>query len=467
MLVISYGWISLSGSGKNEVPIIIYLVDTLRADRLGIYGYSGRTSPVLDKLAADSALFEQAYAPAPWTLPSVAALTTSTFACEHGLEERKKLSPGLMTWAERLKTAGYYTGSVYHNVWVGPRAGLDRGYDSASFRLQERDALRSDVSDLLQKSGDSPYFLYLHTMEPHDLHETPYPFISRFGHVGLAQRSRYKDLMTHYSALRQADWMAQQPLGTTDNANRQLRTAKALENMKASIDQLYDASVLWADTNLGQIVADLQQSGRWDDAIFIFLSDHGEELSDRGNWLHGHSVYEELVRVPLLIHFPDGEFAGQRITTPVSLVDIMPTIFDYLGRTELCSDCRGTSIMPLLRSSSAEIARAAELTIASLRMNRIYYYRPGKENRGDVNVVMRQEQWKGIWNDDLQTLELYDLSQDTGEQMELSDNYPELSAWFADNARRWLSDCRQKESADVWEMDDETREQLEALGYFN
>jgi arylsulfatase A-like enzyme len=466
-LTILFWWLNPSAPGNRDVPVIIYLVDTLRADRLGFYGYPGPTSPNLDRLAGGSVVFQQAYAPAPWTLPSVAALMTSTFACEHGLEARKKLSPQLRTLAERFKTAGYFTASVYHNLWVGPLAGLDRGYDSASFRLLERDAWRSDIDELLQRTDRGPFFLYLHSMEPHDPHQTPYQYISRFGHVSLEQRKRYKNLITHYNALRQADWMAQRPPGTTDNADRQERTAKALERMRDSIEHLYDASVLWADTNLGQVISDLQERDIWNEAIFIFLSDHGEELSDHGNWLHGHSVYEELVRVPLLIHFPNGEFAGRQIGTPVSLVDIMPTIFDYLGRPELCADCRGSSVMPMLRSTSADPVRPAEPVIPALRMNQISYYRPRKEVRGDVNVVLRQDYWKGIWNDELQDLELYDLSQDSGEQQDLSSDNPELSELFGETARRWLHDCRARESAEAWEMDDKTREQLESLGYFN
>jgi arylsulfatase A-like enzyme len=467
MLSAGYWWLNDSGSSSRDAPVIIYLVDTLRADRLGLYGYPRPTSPILDSLADESVVFEQAYAPAPWTLPSVASLMTSTFACEHGLEQRKKLSPELMTLAERLKTAGYFTGSLYHNVWVGPLAGLDRGYDSTAFRLLERDAWVTDAAELLQRADRAPFYFYFHSMEPHDPHETPYRFISRYGHLSLEQRRRYKELITHYNALRQADWMAEQPLGTTDNSDRQKRTARALEQMQVTIEHLYDASVLWADSNLGQVITELRERGIWDEAIFIFLSDHGEELSDHGNWLHGHTVYEELVRVPLLIHFPDGEFAGRRITTPLSLVDIMPTIFDYVGRPELCTDCRGTSILPKLRSPSSEDSKRSGPMIPALRMNQIYYYRPAKESRGDVNVVLRQDQWKGIWNDELQNLELYDLSRDVGEQTDVSSVYVKLSEVFGETARRWLHDCRALESAEAWEMDNQTREQLEALGYFN
>jgi arylsulfatase A-like enzyme len=102
------------------VPVIIYLVDTLRADRLGIYGYPRRTSPQIDALARDSVVFDQAYAPAPWTLPSVTSLVTSTFVCEHGaVSNRNKLGPDLPTLAGQLRSVGYTTAGIYANPYEG------------------------------------------------------------------------------------------------------------------------------------------------------------------------------------------------------------------------------------------------------------------------------------------------------------------------------------------------------------
>jgi arylsulfatase A-like enzyme len=449
--------------GRN-VPVVIYLVDTLRADRLGFYGYPRPTSPELDALATESVVFEQAYAPAPWTLPSVASLITSTFSCENGMTERKKLNPALKTLAERLGAAGYFTGGVYHNIWIGPLTDLDRGYEIFNYRVLEKDQWLSDIGKLLDQVDDRPFLTYLHTMEPHDPYVVPYPYISPLGHVSLDDRIRFKGLFDQLVKLRQADWIAERPIGTTDNTEKQKRAVAALTELSEPIGILYDAAVRWSDAHVGEVVRMLQERDIWDDAIFIFLSDHGEELLDHGAWLHGQSVYEELVRVPLLIHFPAGQFAGQRIETPVNLVDIMPTIFDYLGRSELCDGCRGSSLLPLLRGDE----RPAN-SISSLRMSRAFYYRPDKERRGDTNLALRDGQWKAIWNDELQFLELYDLQNDSGEKMDVSAQHPERVKVLSGRAREWLRECkdRAKPPAELGEVDAETMEQLRSLGYFN
>ena len=114
----------------RDIPIVIYLVDTLRADRLGVYGYSRNTSPQIDALAEDSVVFDQAYGPAPWTLPSVASLFTSTFICEHRIiKDDGKLSESLETLAEKLQRSGYHTGAFYRNPWIGAPTGLNRGFE--------------------------------------------------------------------------------------------------------------------------------------------------------------------------------------------------------------------------------------------------------------------------------------------------------------------------------------------------
>jgi arylsulfatase A-like enzyme len=460
-------WVWQQATVSQNIPVIIYLVDTLRADRLGVYGYARPTSPQLDALAAESVVFDHAYAPASWTLPSVTSLITSTFSCEHGMVLKKKLSPELKTLAEHLKDVGYFTGGAYNNVWAGPVAGLDRGYDFLTERTMAEMDRRPDVNELLDQADERPFLMYLHTMEPHDSFLTPYEYISELGHVSVDGRNRYYELITRYNALKQADWIGGRPVGMTDNTEKQDLIFSALVSMQTQIELLYDAAVLWADANLGQVIELLNDRGVWDDAIFIFLSDHGEEFNEHGSWLHSQSVYEELVRVPLIIHFPYGKFGGQRIDTPVSLVDIMPTIFDYLERPELCTTCQGSSLMPLI---SGIVGQAiAEPLIPSLRLNKAFYYRPLKQSRGDLNVVIRQNQWKAIWNKELEAMEIYDLDRDPGEQSNLSQQRPDLRQAFGMRARDWLRACEAaaKQPGDIVDVDEEIDEKLRALGYFH
>ena len=459
----------------RDVPVIIYLVDTLRADRLGVYGYSRPTSPQIDALAEDSVVFDQTYAPAPWTLPSVTSLITSTFVCEHGVESNQnKLGPDLPTLAGQLSSIGYVTAGLYANAYVGPKFGLDRGYQKLN-KVRQQFVARADVERLLNEIGNTPvnptgvgpFFFYLHTTEPHNPYSAPFRVTNWFGKVTNAQRARMQSSVAKLRGLTMFDWATGQVVGATDNSDLQDGSIADLEGMRDIVDFLYDAAVRWSDTNLKNIIDVLKNRGVWDEAIFIFLSDHGEELGDHGGWLHDQSVYEELARVPLLMHFPDNEFAGLRITAPVSLVDIMPTIFDYLGRSELCERCRGTSLMPLL--TGQKVSSQSETSIVAMRKNVMKYYRPWKQSRGDLNVVARQGPWKGIWNEEHESMELYDLDKDPAEKVDVSATQANLASTLSSQARAWLQDCRSQssEATDFVEMDSETAEELRALGYLN
>jgi arylsulfatase A-like enzyme len=273
--------------------------------------------------------------------------------------------------------------------------------------------------------------------------------------------------MLRYYGYRHADWKLDKPLGTNDYTAEQDAAMGYFVKLGEAVNLVYDAAVLHASANLGNIVSILKERKLWDQAIFIFLSDHGEELGEHGGWFHGQSLYEELSRVPLVMHFPGGEFGGRRITAPVSLVDLMPTVFDYLGRGELCEGCRGVSLLPLLRGT-VETPRP-QPNILGMRFNRVNYYRPWKESRGDLNVLLRQDQWKGIWNAELDSLELYDLRLDSGELSDISTEQSQLAQSMRQRGEAWLQNCSDQatQPEEVEEIDAETEERLRALGYFN
>jgi arylsulfatase A-like enzyme len=462
-----------------EVPVIVYLVDTLRADRLGLYGYDRATSWRLDALAAESVVFDQAYAPAPWTLPSVTSLVTSTFTCEHQMTETMKTwaerktavgpGPALRTLAERLGEIGYLSGGFVSNSVVSPASGLHRGYDEYVLTTKAlRDAERmQNMQAFMDRADGGPFLLYVHTMEPHNPVLTPARFVLRIGDVDPDEMQDYIKSTLVFAELRHEDWSKSDPLGTTDNTKEQDELLAYFTSLQDSYNTLYDASILRADANISDLVKVLKARGIWDKAIFIFLSDHGEEFGDHGGWFHGQSAYEELMRVPLMIHFPGGEFAGERVQEVVSLVDIMPTVFDYLGRNDLCEGCRGTSLLPLLKQTPEPMA--ADISIPGLRMNQVLFYRPWNESRGEVNVVLRQNQWKGIWNQELESMELYDLVKDPAERSDLSSEKSELSQAMSVTAQEWFQECssRAQSREEIGEIDEETREALRALGYFN
>jgi choline-sulfatase len=462
-----------AGAKNTPIPIVIYLVDTLRADRLGFYGYAEReTSPNLDAIAADSVVFENAYAPAPWTLPSVASIVTSTFPCEHRMTDgRNKLDISIRTLAEWLGDAGYVTGAYYASEWAGPLLALDRGYAVSQSRKYDAlapDEAGSDVDwpgdtrAFLDRAGDGPFLLYIHTIEPHDPWDTPTGIIAELGHIGVTTRTRVHRNLADFSMATWGDWIAGRSVGADDETEKAESALRNLLEMRDSGSALYNASVRYADRNVADVIEVLKARGVWDRSIFVFLSDHGEEMADHGSWYHGHSVYEELMRVPLLMHFPGGKYGGSRIAAPVSLVDVMPTLLDFVGRSEDCAGCRGKSMRPLLEGPST-----APSPIFAMRINETTYFRPWLQARGNINVMTREGRWKAIWNVELQTAELYDVDTDREERIEMSRENPQQTQKFIAAARDWLADCNNLEGrrGEVHQYDVEDRERLRSMGY--
>ena len=450
------------------VPVVIYLVDTLRADRLGTYGYDRPTSPQFDALAAESVVFEQAYAAAPWTLPSVASLFTSTFVCEHALVKAgPKLNPKLTTLAERLTARGYESAAFYTNPLLGPVAGLTRGFGTSVLRPTNGGIPADAAAWLDQRQPGTPWFLYLHTMEPHQAFLAPYEDVKRFGHVPIDVKVQLSDLWFQYAGLRRVD-VGQGKLAGTTNTTAALDQARdGLDRLRPEYELLYAAAVREADDHLGAVIADLKRRKLWEQTLFIALADHGEEFGEHGLWFHEQSVYDAVLRVPLVVHFPKGQYAGRRVADVVSLVDVLPTIGDVLVAEDFCAGCRGVSLLPLLTEPTAP-GRPAPLVIPALRVNETSFYRPWQQRVGDVNVVVREGPLKAIFNEQPDTLEIYDLARDPKELKDLAARDPARAVRLRETAVSWLKSCRRDLAApEQAAYDEPTKQALRALGYLN
>lgn len=445
------------------VPVFIYLVDTLRADHLQPYGYARPTSPRLQALATEGVVFEHAYSAAPWTLPSVASLVTSTYVCEHGVVAPElKLDPAIRTLAERMKSMGYATGAYYGNFLAGPWSGLDRGYDVSEWKNDD-DVHEDETRAFLDRVGAVTPFLYLHTMEPHQPYLADYRYIQEFGHVSIDRKVTIDDHWQTFARMKRVGPTKRNPQGAVDATAQLTGILASLDRMRDSYEVLYDAAVRQADDNLRAVIDVLKARNLWDTALFIAVADHGEEFGEHGIWFHEESMYEAVTHVPLVIHFPGGEHAGKRVSETVSLVDVAPTILDYLGRPELCEDCRGMSLMGLVRG---EPGRGDRPLVTGLRMNAGTYYRPVRARRGDVNVVIRAGTMKGIWNEEPRTFELYDLAADAAERNDLAAGEPSTARKLQAGAAEWLRDCRAALKApEEIQLDERAQERLRSLGY--
>jgi arylsulfatase A-like enzyme len=315
-------------SAPRPPDVIVYLVDTLRPDHLGIYGYARRTSPNLAEFARDAVVFANTYTPASWTKPATASLLTGLLPRRHGaITLSDRLPSRIRTAAERLKALGYRTASFVTNPNVIALWGFDQGVDDfRDLRTHNRPAKADEVVrivlDSLAGSGTKPLFLYIHTIEPHGPNKPPEPFRSLW------------------------------PRLTSEKTNHP-KYVRSTTNPDVVHDVIaaYDGEIAFNDSQFGELIRGLKRSGRYDNSLIIYVADHGEEIQDHGFGGHGHTLYEELVRVPLVIKYPGGRNAGKRIVERVSLLDVLPTILGEVGQ-RAASGLDGIDLTPLVQGAA-------------------------------------------------------------------------------------------------------------------
>ena len=299
-----FGWTYANRTTALGGPIILISVDTLRADHLPAYGYKDVETPAIDALAADALVFDQAWAHSPQTMPSHTSIFTGLLPFEHGVRDNMGfiLKPGTPTLASRLRDRGFATGGFVSAYVLRNEVGIGQGFDtyddklpSASPEVQIGDVQRDGAVTVnaaltwLATQSSPRFFLFLHLYEPH----TPYTPPDRF--------KRFKP---------------------------------------------YDGEIAYADELVGRLLAALKARRLYDNALIIFLSDHGEGLGDHGEMEHGLFLYRETMHVPLVIKLPRSRQAGRRVATPVQHIDLLPTILD-LVRAPRVANTRGRSLAPL------------------------------------------------------------------------------------------------------------------------
>ncbi len=271
----------------SQPDLVLVVIDTLRADHLGVYGHSRATSPVLDRLAGEGLWFRRAYAHSGWTLPSFTSLFTGLLPHEHRIgradddaSQFSTLPPQAVTLAERLAAAGYATGAVVNNTFLAPDFGLDQGFDLYDY--QGSDALHRSAADTVAlglawlNEQEKPAFLVLHFMEPHSPLDPPAPARGRFATASPAP--------------------LELPL-KWDRSAGDLPTEAELDYML----RLYDEEILASDQALGALVEGLEARDASERTVLAVTADHGEEFWDHGGYEHGHTLFGELTRVPLVL----------------------------------------------------------------------------------------------------------------------------------------------------------------------
>lgn len=430
---------------------VLLLVDTLRADYLGAYGFEGAISPNLDRLAAESLLFESCFANAPWTKPSIATLFTSLPPSVHGVTGMGKASwsgQGALTQvlpdeaatlAERFQGAGYRTAAFVANPFVSPRHGFSQGFELFE-RIRDTSALLASARQWLAENAStskSPFFLYLHVMDVHGPYDEPRPDFE--------------------AVLRRIDRAESRTLTEEDYAQipeymRGIEFATEEERYRlTSWRARYGAGIRVFDRTVGPFLDELRASGILDRSYFVLTSDHGEELLEHGGWNHGNNLYEHQLHVPLFIRKPLARDAGRRIPSLVSLIDLMPTL-SALGGVESPAGILGRDVSAVLRGGETQETAA----IFAEAVN-------GNPRLAGVRTLSH----KLIWDEERGELQLYDLKADPGECRDLSSEDEATVARLKSYLRehREIGLARGVLAPEAVPMEDELRDRLKALGY--
>lgn len=400
----------------NRRPnVILYLIDTLRADHLGCYGYEGETSPEIDRFSQDSVLFANCTAQSGWTKPATASILTSMLPRQHGaLMYADKLPKSSKLLSQVLHQAGYETRAVVTNPFVNPNFGFDRGYDNFTYleRAKSGEVNEAILPWVRNRSVQKPFFLYLHTLDPH----LPYGKFNNKKCWALQAASIRKE--------NKDDW--------------QESDDKKLKSSYRAAVRGYDKEIAANDESFGALLQALKDTGQYDNTLIVLVSDHGEELLDHGRMGHNNSLYQELLHVPLIIKFPGQRGAGTRILPCWQQIDIAPTVLASAG-VEVPEAMAGQIYLP--GGSVGERQRPA---LIQLKTTQSDWQGEGKKQARMLHMdAVRQGDWilTRTWvnlEGRLEPEELYNLADDPAQKDNLASSYPELTAQLGDLMRRGM-----------------------------
>lgn len=315
---------TLQGAAEKRLNVVLLLEDTLRADHLSLYGHERRTSPFKDKLAAESVVFETAFAQATETRPSCPTLMTSLYPTSTGVYYfTNQLSDRYLTLAEILRSQGFRTAAFIQNNQAGRIAGLHQGYSHFFERYDLTEGPQVVYSDRLDswldQHADENFFLYLHILDPHDPYEPKPPF----------------------------DSWAKEP--SKENPGQ---PQEGFELDRSH----YDGEILGNDTAFAGFVENLKGRGVWEDTLFVFVSDHGEFFGEHGGLqFHIPPAYSQVIHVPLMMRYPAGLPGGKRVRTPVGLIDVMPTVLELTQVNPVPLLMAGDSLVPIIASDEDDM----------------------------------------------------------------------------------------------------------------
>ncbi|NWG13919.1 MAG: sulfatase-like hydrolase/transferase [Acidobacteria bacterium] len=412
---------AVAAPAQSRPNVILITLDTLRADRVGCYGYAGVQTPVLDALAGDGVRFDRAFSPVPLTLPAHCSILTGTYPIYHGVRDNSGffLAPDHLTLAEVLKSSGYRTAAFVGAFVVDSKFGLGQGFDhyfdnfdlsrfeniSPGYIQRTGDEVVKETIRWLESNRDktgAPFFLWTHLYDPHDPYTPPEPY-----------RTIYKG-------------------------------------------NPYDGEIAFTDANVGTLVSWLRAHGLYNGSLVVVAGDHGESLGEHGESKHGFFIYNATLHVPLIIKFPGGVYAGRRIAESVSLVDVFPTVLQILGTGGSGgAKIQGRGLLPLVLGKAT--GHRPEIYAES-------YYPRLQFGWSELRALITDKEKYVL----APRPELYELGSDFQEIRNLAVRQSGLANKLRDRLRDLI---RRYSPAKVSParsgLDPETREKLQSLGYIS
>jgi arylsulfatase A-like enzyme len=441
------------GQATADGPnVLLFIADTTRADHLGPYGASDVKTPALDQLAADSVVFQNAFAHSSWTRPSIATILTSLYASSHQVMHKTDLLPDdVVTIAESMKDGGYRTSGFVTNINVAPSFNFQQGFDSyrylspsfffgatdsgsklslySGMRLirerflsktkfvenyyQDGVTVNARAVPWLETNGSEPFFTLVHYMDPHD----PYFEIPYNGKAVARVEEPHPD------------------------------GARAKE-----LRDLYIANIEYLDQFIGQVLDQLRTAGVYDDTVIAFVSDHGEEFYEHEGWWHGTTLYDEQIHVPLILKRAKNVGAGGRVSDLVGMIDVMPTLLAAAG-VEVPSSAQGRD---LFGATTAPTAVYAE-----------------EDHEGNILESIRSSEWKLIIANEgnprgVESLELYNVAADPGETNNLASSKSDVVGRLQNELETLRSLAGASAvTGSTGALDAADEERLRALGYLD
>jgi len=430
--------------------VVVLVIDTLRADKLRPFNPSTRVkTPAIDRLAAEGVVFELAQAPENWTKPSVASILTGLHPQTHQQKTSDAALPSSAELlSEHLQSQGFATGGFIANGYVSDRFGFDQGWDQYTNYIRE--AKSTEAKDVFEEAGnwieahkDERFFAYIQTIDPHVPYDPPGEYLAMYDpgeYDGQIKPRMTGDLL--------------------EKAKRNPPQVVFSERDKQRLKALHDGEITKHDRFFGAFLDRLGEMGLADDTLIVVTADHGEELDDHGSWGHGHSVYQELLHVPLMFRLPNRLPADTKIGAAVSTLDVSATVTELLGVPGMAQN-EGHELVGLMLGEAS-----SRPTVAFSDFQ-------------DDRRVITTGRWKLVLRANL-TSTMFDLVADPNEKSEIDASAFPVGRRYArmllgqflgaTDRGDWLSAEQkggtqlQRENA---KMDDTIRDQLRALGYAN